>query len=60
LKNVRNDFSIWGQRQTLSGAEVPIHMRYAIDKKPVEYNTITVFDSEVADYNKKYGTTLKG
>ena len=60
LKNVRNDFSIWGQRQTLSGAEVPIHMRYAIDRKPVEYNTITVSDSEVADYNKKYGTTLKG
>ena len=60
LLNVRNDFSIWGTRQTISGAEVPVHMRYAIDKKPLKYTSIEVKDEEVVEYNKKYGTTLTG
>ena len=34
FSNIKNDFSIWGKRQTLSGAERPIHLRYAIQKKP--------------------------
>ena len=42
LLNVKNDYSIWGQRTTLSGAEVPIHMRYAIDNKPTKYTSIEV------------------
>ena len=37
IQNLKNDFVVWGQRKTLSGAEVPIHMRYAIHKKPVYY-----------------------
>jgi hypothetical protein len=60
LSNVRNDFSIWGQRTSISGAEIPVHMRYAIDKKPIYYKSIYVTDEEVAAYNEKYGTTLKG
>lgn len=39
LLNLRNDYSIWGQRTTASGAEVPVHIRYAIDTKPVYYKT---------------------
>jgi hypothetical protein len=35
LLNLRNDFSIWGEKETVSGAMVPIHMRYALHKKPV-------------------------
>ena len=39
LNNVKNDFALWGVRKGLSGAEIPIHMRYAIDKKPISYTT---------------------
>jgi hypothetical protein len=34
LANLRNDYSIWGTRRTVSGVDIPIHLRYAIDKKP--------------------------
>ena len=37
LNNLKNDFSIWGTRKSISGAEIPIHLRYAIDKKPTRY-----------------------
>ena len=37
LTNVRNDFIVWGKRTTASGAEIPIHARYAIDQKPTYY-----------------------
>lgn len=60
LQNMKNDYSIWGQRKTVSGATVPVHLRYAIDIKPTHYVSVTVADSEVEDYNKKYGTKLKG
>jgi hypothetical protein len=39
LANLRNDFSIWGVRKSISGNEIPVHMRYAIDRKPVYYKT---------------------
>ena len=60
LGNARNDFSIWGQRTSVSGAELPIHIRYAIDKKPISYKSIQVDDSELEAYNKSHGTKLKG
>jgi hypothetical protein len=37
LLNLRNDYSVWGERTSISGAKIPVHMRYAIDKKPVRY-----------------------
>ena len=37
ILNLRNDYSVWGKYKSVSGAELPIHMRYAIDKKPTEY-----------------------
>ena len=39
---MRNDYSIWGARKSVDGSEIPIHLRYAIDKKPVSY---TNFDN---------------
>ena len=42
LLNLRNDYSIWGEREAVSGAKIPIHLRYAIDKKPIQYKTIKV------------------
>lgn len=41
LSNVRNDYSVWGKRKGISGAEIPIHARYAIDKKPVRYKALS-------------------
>ena len=42
LLKLRNDYSIWGARKSVDGSEIPIHLRYAIDKKPVSY---TNFDN---------------
>lgn len=42
LLNMRNDYSIWGERKGVSGAAIPVHMRYAIDNKPTEYTSIEV------------------
>lgn len=58
ILNVKNDFSVWGTYKSISGADIPIHMRYALDTKPIKYKTIRSiwtrrFDSETtppADY----------
>ena len=60
IANLRNDFSVWGQRNAISGAQVPVHLRYAIDKKPTYYKSIAVSDAELISYNEKYGTELRG
>ena len=39
INNVRNDYSIWGTRKGITGAEIPIHARYAIHNKPVYYHS---------------------
>ena len=40
LNNIKNDFSVWGSRKGVGGDDIPIHIRYAIDEKPVYYKTI--------------------
>ena len=42
LTNLRNDFSIWGERTTTAGAKIPVHIRFAINEKPVKYTSIYV------------------
>lgn len=37
LTNIRNDYSIWGERKGINDVTIPIHLRYAIDKKPSFY-----------------------
>ena len=59
LLNLKNDYSIWGERESVSGAKIPIHLRYAIDKKPERYTNIRVTKEEVQKYNKQYNTSLK-
>lgn len=52
ITNLKNDFSIWGERQGSSGAKLPIHLRYAIQSKPQKYTSfdgITYLSSEFAD-----------
>ena len=39
LLNVKNDFSVWGNRKSVSGVDIPVHLRYAIDVKPEYYTT---------------------
>lgn len=39
INNVKNDYSIWGTRKGITGAEIPIHARYAIHNKPVYYHS---------------------
>lgn len=47
LLNLKNDFTIWGN-QDVSGINVPIHIRYAIDHRPLMYRVIGY--SELTDY----------
>jgi hypothetical protein len=50
LNNLRNDFTVWGIKKSQSGGkEIPIHMRYAIDEKPVRYVTINGDEYEASD-----------
>jgi hypothetical protein len=35
-------------------------MRYALDRKPVEYTTIAINDEDLKQYNAKYDMSLKG
>ena len=51
LNNIRNDFSVWGSRKGVSGATIPIHIRYAIDEKPIYYKS---FDGIEYCTNAKY------
>lgn len=58
LANLKNDFAIWGARKGVSGATIPIHMRYAIDTKPTYYTslygiTYTTRTEEEVEYDKK-------
>lgn len=37
IKDVKNDFIIWGNRKNATGADLPIHLRVAVKKKPSYY-----------------------
>ena len=52
LGTVKNDFSIWGMRKSVAGAEIPIHLRYAIDHKPTSYTSFAISADEAAEYNE--------
>jgi hypothetical protein len=36
---MKNDFSVWGEKTAINGDKLPVHLRYAIDTKPVYYKT---------------------
>lgn len=59
LANLRNDFSIWGVRKSATGAEIPIHMRYAIDHKPEKYVSFEITQEEADEYNTLFNTNLE-
>ena len=51
LSNLKNDYSIWGERESVSGAKLPIHYRYAIDVKPEIYTTLNITADDIKGYN---------
>lgn len=57
LSNLKNDFSIWGSKQSsTSPASIPFHLRYAIDKKPIQYTTsdgLKQFTTQSAEEKKE-------
>lgn len=40
INNIKNDWSIWGVMKGVSGIDIPIHLRYAIDDMPVSYRSL--------------------
>lgn len=43
IQNVKNDFTVWGAKNSgTNNTTEPIHIRYAIDKKPLCYTTIRI------------------
>ena len=61
LRDIRNDFSIWGKRKSVAGAQIDIHARFALQKKPKKYSTLTDEKKEAAkaEFLEKYGIELK-
>ena len=62
LTNMKNDYSIWGERESVTGVKIPIHYRYAIDEKPIYYKTIAekeFFSSPEELEKKKESERLK-
>lgn len=51
LKNLKNDYTIWGERISPSGATVPVHYRYAIDEKPTKYVTLEINEEDIKEFN---------
>lgn len=48
IAELRNDYSVWGSRKGISGIDIPIHARFAIDVKPKHYVSIhdgTVYEA---------------
>ena len=62
LNNLKNDYSIWGNRKSEGGVDIPVHLRYAIDDKPIQYTSICIESNDpgLIEYNKKYNATISG
>ena len=55
FSNLKNDYSIWGTKTTISSDTYPVHLRYAIDKKPTYYKTL---DGRIYDENDEWREIL--
>ena len=47
INNLKNDFSIWGNRKSTTGDDLPIHARYAISKKPTQYRSLPYYENKI-------------
>ena len=46
-------------KKGISGADIPIHIRYAIDNKPSQYTTIPLEEDTVTKLKTQYPTLAK-
>ena len=62
MANLKNDYSVWGERTGISGIKIPVHYRYAIDIKPenVHFPDGTVPADKINDYCKQYEQMVNG
>lgn len=56
INTLKNDYSVWGVRKSLTGAEIPIHARYAIQNKPEYYKA---FDGKIYCSNEEILEKIK-
>ena len=47
IGDIKNDFSIWGQRALTGDAQLPIHLRYVVDFKPYIYKTLRITKDDI-------------
>ena len=40
IDNLKNDFTVWGNRKSITGNQLPIHARCVLSKKPLMYVSI--------------------
>ena len=61
LTNLKNDFTVWGNRKSVSGIDLPIHYRFAIDHKPETYTTRSgvTYSALKVDQNGETDSALK-
>lgn len=59
IANIKNDYTIWGERTSISGASIPIHMRFAIDERPISYTQISISQKDVEEINKLYNIQIE-
>lgn len=54
LQNLKNDYIVWGKRNSVTGSEIPVHLRYAIDNKPKYYKSYdqTIYTDKEYDWRE--------
>lgn len=61
VTNIKNDFTIWGHMISTSNTELPVHLRCAIDDKPIYYTPLldeaAKTDDEFPNGEKYYATS---
>ncbi len=61
LNNLKNDYTIWGTRQAVSGASIPVEYRFALDVQPTKYTTLDYIteNNSLHYYSETYFTSPK-
>jgi hypothetical protein len=48
LANIKNSYSVWGTKKSVNNTNLPIHARYAIDRKPVKYHSLDWYEKNIS------------
>lgn len=59
LDNIKNDFSIWGEKTLADGVTQTFHVRYALDKKPLYYKTLQLTEQDCKVFNQLTGESIE-